>query len=98
MIYLFCLFVWTNAVYCQTKVSHQYLIYDITIIDVQNGNLLPHRSIGIDNDRITEIYKHNVLPSATTTVIDGRGKYIIPGLWDMHVHYYWHYKTSTHLL
>src|SRR5205807_3091284 len=32
---------------------------------------------------------HQVLVPPGATVIDGRGKYLIPGLWDMHVHLSW---------
>ncbi|OGD31065.1 MAG: hypothetical protein A2V45_16640 [Candidatus Aminicenantes bacterium RBG_19FT_COMBO_58_17] len=43
----------------------------------------------ITGDRITDIKKnrHIRLPKGVQ-VIDAKGKYLIPGLWDMHVHWY----------
>jgi len=43
----------------------------------------------IQGDRITEVRpsKNNESLSAKDIqVIDGRGKFLLPGLWDMHVH------------
>jgi predicted amidohydrolase YtcJ len=37
------------------------------------------------------------VPSGAT-VVDGRGKYLIPGLWDMHVHHIGGYNDGTKVL
>jgi predicted amidohydrolase YtcJ len=41
----------------------------------------------VEGDRIAAINRNDGkrIP-AGTTIVDGRGKYLIPGLWDMHVH------------
>jgi imidazolonepropionase-like amidohydrolase len=58
-----------------------------TIVDVQSGQMLRDRTVIIRGSRIA-----TVGPRASTRlplgarVIDGRGRYLIPGLWDMHVH------------
>jgi predicted amidohydrolase YtcJ len=58
-----------------------------TVIDVVAGRTSPDQTILIDGNRI-----RSVGPSRTTTtpsgarVIDATGKFVIPGLWDMHVH------------
>jgi imidazolonepropionase-like amidohydrolase len=88
----------TVNIYSQKRVNHNYLITNVSIIDVQNGNLLTNQSIGIDSNRISKIYKTVVWPSATTIVINGEGKFLIPGLWDMHIHYHWNYKQTTPFL
>jgi imidazolonepropionase-like amidohydrolase len=88
----------TINIYGQKRVNHNYLITDVTIIDVRNGNFLTHQSIGIDSNRISKIYKTEVLSSDSTIVIKGKGKYLIPGLWDMHIHYHWNYKQTTPFL
>jgi len=57
------------------------------VIDVASGSALPDRSVVINGNRIAAVE-----PSATLRVLEGvrvveaRGKYLIPGLWDMHVH------------
>ena len=61
------------------------VIRNITVVDVKTGNLLPHESVLIHGDRIQSIAS-TVRAAANAEAIDGRGKYLIPGLWDMHVH------------
>jgi imidazolonepropionase-like amidohydrolase len=70
-------------------------ITGVTLIDGSDTTPLPDRSVVIERDRFTAVG-----PVATTplppgaAVIDGRGKYLMPGLVDMHVHVYtpekWH--------
>lgn len=60
---------------------------DITVIDVEEGTAEPGMTVLVSSDRIAavgEVGTVEVPPGAT--VIDGRGKFLIPGLWDMHVH------------
>ncbi len=82
---------------CQNAVNHDYLISDINIIDVTNGNVLAHQWIGIDSNRITKIYNNQVSPSISTKIINGDSKFLIPGLWDMHAHYHWNYELTAPL-
>ncbi|HYL78035.1 MAG TPA: amidohydrolase family protein [Bryobacteraceae bacterium] len=61
------------------------LIRDITVIDVATNSAHPKRSILIHGDKIAAIGAR--LPaSKSIQIVDGTGKYIIPGLWDMSVH------------
>lgn len=46
----------------------------------------PAQSILILGDRIASVGAAWVAPPAGARVIDGQGAYVIPGLWDMHVH------------
>jgi imidazolonepropionase-like amidohydrolase len=58
-----------------------------TVVDVVNGVLLPDQAVVIRDGRVV-----SVVPSARATMprdaarVDVRGRYVIPGLWDMHVH------------
>lgn len=65
-----------------------FIIYDINIIDVTNGNILPNKTLFIKGDSIAKITGTYPLKglSDTTNFINGTSKYIIPGLWDMHIH------------
>ena len=59
----------------------------VTVIDTKNGKELPDRTVILAGDRITDVAKTKdarVPPGAK--VVDGRGKFLIPGLWDMHAH------------
>ncbi len=66
-----------------------YLIQNINIVDVVNGIVLNEpKDILIKGNRIVIIrnYKKRKKEEIKRKIIDGTGKYIIPGLWDMHVH------------
>lgn len=58
-----------------------------TVIDVATGALSRAQTIVIRGNRIRNVTsdaKANVPPGAR--VVDATGKFVIPGLWDMHVH------------
>ena len=61
------------------------LIRNVTIVDVKTGNLLPRESVLIHGDRIQSIGT-SLRSRRGVEIIEGRGRYVIPGLWDMHVH------------
>ncbi|HEY6339003.1 MAG TPA: amidohydrolase family protein [Candidatus Sulfotelmatobacter sp.] len=62
------------------------LIEDVTVIDATGGPALPHRSVIVRGDRIEGVYSGYQAGLSDVVRIDGRGKFLIPGLWDMHVH------------
>src|SRR5262245_51555801 len=60
---------------------------NVTIIDATGAPPAPSRSVEVQDGRISKIVKTEELaipPNAQ--VIDLTGKFLIPGLWDMHVH------------
>ena len=62
-------------------------ISDVTVIDATGGPAKPNMTVIIIGDRITTIGKTGeVAIPKNAQVIDGKGKFVIPGLWDMHVH------------
>jgi imidazolonepropionase-like amidohydrolase len=62
-------------------------ITGVTVVDVTGGPSLPDRTVVVDGIRITAVGKAGVvrIPRGAQ-VVDGRGQFLIPGLWDMHVH------------
>jgi imidazolonepropionase-like amidohydrolase len=64
------------------------VIVGVTVVDTRGGPSLTGRTVVIHNGIIANILAdENYSPaSPDATVIDGRGKFLIPGLWDMHVH------------
>ena len=78
--------------------NHDCLITNVNIVDVNTGKILKNKTIAIDNNRITAIYNKEIFGSTATIVIDGNGKYLIPGLWDMHAHYKWSHIDLDPLL
>ncbi len=67
--------------------SKTLAITNVTIIDATGAAAKPAMTVVIAGDRITEIGKSGkVKLPKDAQVVDGRGKFLIPGLWDMHVH------------
>ncbi len=62
------------------------VITDITIIDVVSGKELPSQHVVIDSGKIKKITAQMEDLTSYSTIIDGKGKYLIPGLAEMHAH------------
>lgn len=59
----------------------------MTVVDVTAGTLLADQTVLIGGTRITAVgAARSVVVPRGAPVVDGRGKYLIPGFWDMHVH------------
>jgi len=61
------------------------VIRHVAVIDVVNERVNKDLTIVITGKRITSISRNVSIPNSAT-IIDAGGKYLIPGLWDMHVH------------
>ncbi|MBQ4822754.1 amidohydrolase family protein [Aquimarina sp. MMG016] len=87
--YLFILFI-VSLVACaqqQKQISKTAtLIMDVSIINVKNGSLSENQQIVIDSGKIQSISSTIENQERYTTRIDGSGKYVIPGLAEMHAH------------
>ena len=59
-----------------------------TVVDVRTGHILSDQTIVITGDRITALSPHAGIP-ADSEIVDATGKFVIPGLWDMHAHALW---------
>ncbi len=69
-----------------SALSGQTLIFDhVTVIDATGAKARPNVSVEIDGDRIGKIGKKLVAPVGAQR-IEAKGKFLIPGLWDMHMH------------
>ena len=63
------------------------VITHVTVINPGTSSIRKDQTVVIAGDHIvavTEAAKYQ--PAKNMRVIDGRGQYLIPGLWDMHVH------------
>lgn len=60
------------------------VITGVTVIDAANG-VRENQTVVVDDGRITSVTEGDEAPDAVTSV-DGSGHYLIPGLWDFHVH------------
>jgi len=63
------------------------VIRHVSVIDATGAPPQPEMTVVIEGRRITRIGKSaRVRVPKNARVIEGRGKFLIPGLWDMHVH------------
>jgi imidazolonepropionase-like amidohydrolase len=65
----------------------QIAITHVTVINPGTSSVQPNRTLVITGDRITSASEAaQVQIPKNARVIDATGQYVIPGLWDMHVH------------
>jgi imidazolonepropionase-like amidohydrolase len=62
-------------------------ITNVTVIDTTGGPARSNTTVVVEGDRITQVgaQGRTPVPKGART-IDGSGKFLIPGLWDMHIH------------
>jgi hypothetical protein len=72
--------------------KRQPLIFShVTVIDVTGGPAQRNRTVVILGGHITEIGDSaKIVVPKDSQVVEAKGKFLIPGLWDMHVH--WNFK------
>ena len=62
-------------------------ITDVTVIDVVAGVARPNMAVVVSGERIVAVEPADAVHVADRTVaVDGAGRFLIPGLWDMHAH------------
>jgi cytosine/adenosine deaminase-related metal-dependent hydrolase len=57
-----------------------------TLIDGTGAGPRPDTTIVVAGNRILAVGHHGVAPPTGVRVVDLQGKYVLPGLWDMHTH------------
>jgi hypothetical protein len=60
-------------------------ITGVNVVDVVNGRIVPNSTVVVTSDTITAVTQDRAAPAGARR-IDGRDKFLIPGLWDMHAH------------
>jgi hypothetical protein len=64
------------------------IINNVNIVDVVNNKIISNRYIAIQKNKIIDISNASISKTYTANeIIDATGKYIMPSLWDMHVHF-----------
>jgi len=80
--------VWPGAVRGQHwSLEDTLVITDVNVVDVRTGEVRADQIVIIEKNRITTVgpRKETRYPRNASTV-NAKGGYLIPGLWDMHVH------------
>jgi len=71
-----------GAVTAQTS---SLAITDVNVVDVVDGRIVPNSTVTITGETISGITRNGAAPKGAR-IVDGRRKFLIPGLWDMHAH------------
>ena len=67
--------------------SGDLVIENVTVFDSVNARAVPSQRVTVRGERIVSIEAESgQAKTANAQVIDGRGKMLLPGLWDMHQH------------
>lgn len=77
------------------------IIRHATVVDVASGRLLRDHAVLVRGDLIERVGPDADVSAdvaGATTRIDAGGRYLIPGLWDMHVHALWDPIVTTTVL
>ena len=75
------------------------VLRDVTIVDVVAGRLAPHMTVTVLESRIVGVGPAGSMPAPRDArVIEGDGRFLIPGLWDMHSHSLWDAATMPTFL
>ena len=69
------------------KPSGDLVVPNVTLFDAPSGKLRANQRVTVHGERIASVEPDDARPiPAGAQVIDGRGKILLPGLWDMHAH------------
>lgn len=93
------LFVWSCLLICLPAFGQTLLIKNINIIPIYEKGMIKNKSVLIEDGRITKIGSFKKMPKVSKEyIIEGKGKYLMPGLADMHVHLVEEDKVGNQLL
>ncbi|MBC29836.1 MAG: hypothetical protein CMH48_03235 [Muricauda sp.] len=72
----------------EDAITGEVIITNVNVIDVVSGTNNSSQTIAIESGKINSITSFSeTVKLNSETIIDGKGKYVIPALWDMHTHY-----------
>jgi imidazolonepropionase-like amidohydrolase len=65
------------------------IVRHVTVIDVERGRAIAGQAVAWRGDRIVAAGPDRAVARGwrASRTIEGRGRYLMPGLWDMHVHF-----------
>jgi len=71
----------------EPSVNELLVLDNVTVVDVRTGKLEPDQTVILERHRIFSIRPSKAAKyPRNADSVNGKGLYLIPGLWDMHVH------------
>ena len=81
---LICSILFSVALFAQPTV-----ITNVNLVDVKAGKIIPAQTIIIQGEKIEQVGNAAKIKSiAGAQIIDGSGKYLMPGMTDAHIHFF----------
>jgi len=80
----------------QERPTEESCIRHVTVVNVATGAELKDQTVRIQGNRIASIAATQEA-DASLPGVDARGAYLIPGLWDMHVHVHEPYELALYV-
>jgi len=72
---------------CAHMTSQTVALRDVTVVDVMDGSLRAQQTVLVVGNRISAVGPADEISvPGDADVLDAAGGFLIPGLWDMHVH------------
>jgi len=71
-----------------TAFSQKKLINNINVVDVENGVIIPNQNVLIEGNNIKKISAKKIRVDKQDSIIEGSGKYLMPGMIDTHMHFF----------
>ncbi len=62
------------------------VVRHVNVVDVVAGRVLPDRFVLLSGKNIERVAEASIPAPPGAVIVDGTRKYLMPGLWDMHVH------------
>ena len=79
----------SGLMWAQSNVApaEQLVFNNVNVIDTRYGDVLHNRTVVVGGGKIVSVAKIGLIATGRNVrMINATGKYLIPGLWDMHVH------------
>lgn len=79
---------WASLLLAPVGQSQTLIITNAQLVNVSDGSVQPGTTVVVEGNRITKVLHSQKANLKAGRVVDARGAYLIPGLWDMHTHVY----------
>lgn len=76
------------ACLCSDALAQTTAITNVSVVDVVEGRVMGERTVVLEGEQISAIVPAaSFRPPDGATIVDANGMYLVPGLFDAHVHY-----------
>lgn len=67
--------------------TYDLVINHVNVVDVESGRLRPDQLVAVAGGKIVRVGPASQARYQARQKMDGTGRFLLPGLWDMHVHF-----------